>query len=173
MIDASGDREQNRVVTLLCKESRKQKQQYTKRFLPEHLIWRSPFSSDRLIVLMKDTTDRGAAFWEQACEALGCIDLRTARKHVTRLESCILQRSAVLAALGTSWSKESGPAWSPGTCELSILEILWGLMLAKVKELAGTLASIHFKPLLWTAPGIETWACYFFNQSCTEDALPP
>ncbi len=173
MKDRAGNRRQKKVVTLLCKKSREAKQQYTKRFLPEHLIWRSPFSSDQLVALMARSPDRGSEFWEQACEALGCTDLRTARKHVARLESCIPQRSAVLVSLGASGSKKSGPLWSPGTCDLSILELLWRFMLVKVKELAGTLASMHFKPLLWTAPGIETWACFLFNQSCTEDALPP
>lgn len=174
MADRTGSRKQHRVVTLLCKKSREAGQQFTKRFLPEHLIWRSPFSSDKLIMLLKhNPTIKGPAFWEQACEALGCIDLRTARKHVDRLECCIHQRSAVLAALSAPWSKESGPAWSPGTSAVEILELLWRFILAKVKELSGTLARMRFKPLLWTAPGIETWACVFFNQSCSADALPP
>src|SRR4030042_657851 len=81
-IGSDGERSRSHVVTIICRASQGTGRQYTKRILPEHLIPRSPFWSERLVQLLERGRDAYSGFIEAACEALGCVDPRTARKHI-------------------------------------------------------------------------------------------
>lgn len=67
-----------------------QGKQYTKRILPEFL---RPFCRIRLDLSMGfytvNYTKSGKYNWEAACAYLGCIDIRTAKRHITDIQVAV------------------------------------------------------------------------------------
>jgi len=160
-----GERSHIRVVTILCTESRAAGRPYTKRILPEHLIPRSPFWSDHLVKLLGEGRDNSSGLTDAACEALGCIDPRTARKHLRHAHAACSAKLPVLAGfLAAAPGQAEGPAFPPGTNIFVILSLLWERFLTTVRERSGSLAAASLAPLLWLGPGFETWRQ--FNRSC-------
>ena len=100
---------------------------------------------------------------EAACEALGCIDPRTARKHIRALVVAVEAKLPILAELV---ALAPGPtvAFFPGTNPFVILALLWERFLATVQGLSGTSVSETLLPLLWLGPGFQTFR--LFNRSC-------
>jgi hypothetical protein len=140
--------------------------------LPEHLIPRSPFWSEGLVKLLERGRDGYPGFTEAACAALGCLDPRTARKHVRYVRAAVEAKLAVLAELLASAPGPSeGPAFPPGTNPYVILCLLWDKFLKAALKLSGSFAAYSLKPLLWLGPGIETWRR--FNRSCIPIGEPP
>jgi hypothetical protein len=133
--------------------------------LPEHLIPRSPFWSDHLVKLLGEKQNNTSALADAACEALGCIDPRTARKHLRHVRAACDAKLSVLAGfLAAAPGQAEGPAFPPGTNIFVILRLLWKRFLTTVRELSGSLAAVSLAPLLWLGPGFETWRQ--FNRSC-------
>lgn len=120
--------------------------------------------------LLERGRDADPGFIDAACEALGCIDARTARKHVRFIRAAVKAKLPVLAELLARGPSE-GPAFSPGTNPLVILCLLWDKFLKAAQELSGSLAALTLRPLLWLGPGLESWRR--FNRSCIPIAVPP
>ena len=164
-VGSDGERSHIRVVTILCKVSRAAGRPYTKRILPEYLIPRSPFRSERLVKLVGEEQDDSSGLTDLACEALGCIDPRTARKHLCYVRAACDAKLPVLAGfLAAAPGQAEGPAFPPGTNRFVILSLLWKRFHITVREFSGFLAAASLTPFLWLGPGFETWQQ--FNRSC-------
>jgi hypothetical protein len=161
-----------RVATIVCRASRGTGRPYTKRILPEHLIPRSPFWSEGLVKLLERGRDGCPGFTDAACAALGCLDPRTARKHIRYVCAAVEAKLPVLAELLASAPGPSeGLSFPPGTNPFAILCLLWEEFLKAAQELSGSLAAFSLRPLLWLGPGLESWRR--FNRSCIPIAQPP
>lgn len=158
------------MATIICRASRGTGRPYTKRILPEHLIPRSPFWSEGLVKLLERGRDGCPGFTEAACAALGCLDPRTARKHIRYVCTAVEAKLPVLAELLASGRSE-GPSFPPGTNPCVTLCLLWDTFLKAAQELSGSLAAFSLRPLLWLGPGLESWRR--FNRSCIPIAQPP
>jgi hypothetical protein len=167
-----GKRSRSRVVTIICRAIRWTGRPYTQRILPEHLIPRSPFSSEGLVKLLEGGRDRDPGFTDAACEALGCVDPRTARKHLRFVRAAVEAKLPVLTELLASAPGPSeGQYFPPGTNPFAILCLLWDKFLKSAQELSGSLVAFSLRPLLWLGPGLELWRC--FNRSCIPIPVPP
>jgi hypothetical protein len=72
------------IVVVICTQAKALGLQYTKRLLPDFLI---PFARMRLdAVVEAERRKESGSTLEECCRILGCIDLRTARMHLERLE---------------------------------------------------------------------------------------
>ncbi len=138
--------------------------------LPEHLIPRSPFWSEGLVKLLERGRDGCPGFTEAACAALGCLDPRTARKHIRYVCAAVEAKLPVLAELLASGRSE-GPSFAPGTNPCVTLCLLWDTFLKTAQELSGSLVALSLRPLLWLGPSLEFWRR--FNRSCIPIAQPP
>jgi len=84
----------------------------------------------------------------RACDALGCIDVRTARKHIGYVLAATQEKSAELARLLSGLhSRMSAPA--PFTNPLEGLEILWNDFLKTLTGLFGSAVSSLAVSFLW------------------------
>lgn len=158
------------MATIICRASRGTGRPYTKRMLPEHLIPRSPFWSEGLVKLLERGRDGCPGFTDAACAALGCLDSRTARKHIRYVCAAVEAKLPVLAELLASGRSE-GPSFAPGTNPCVTLCLLWDTFLKAAQELSGSRAAFSLRPLLWLGPGLESWRR--FNRSCIPIAQPP
>ncbi len=171
-IDSDNVRLRGRVVTLICVALRGTGRQYTKRMLPGHLIWRSPLSSEGLAKLLAENQAGKPGFNNAACAALGCIDPRTARKHISAVLAAVAAKLPILAELlatapGQSDDKVAVPDQNP----FVRLDALWSRFRKVVEGLSGTLVAASLAPLLWLGPGFEHFS--IFNRSCVPISGPP
>jgi hypothetical protein len=158
-------RQRIHVVTILCHIAREIGCHYTKRMLPEHLIPRSPLLSEKLVKLLEDEREEDPGFTDAACEALGCIDPRTARKHISALRAAVNAKLPILAELLVSTPAPSdSPVFPPGTNPFVVLTLLWERFLKTARELTGSMAAASLEKLLWLGPGFESFR--HFNRSC-------
>jgi len=154
-----------RIVTIFCQALRGTGKPYTKRILPEHLISGSPFSSEKLVALIEAGGDTAPGFIGAACKALGCIDPRTARKHVAALRDVVDAKLPILAELGVAIpASTESQGFLPGTNPFVMLRLLWDNLIKSTQELSGSLAAEALKPILWLGPGFESFR--YFNRSC-------
>lgn len=158
---SDGVRRRIRVVAILCRVVRGTGQPYTRRVLPEHLIPRSPLWSEKLVELLEGVV--GAGSTEAACATLGCIDPRTARKHIRALGDAVDAKLPILAELNAS-APGSPPAFPPGTNAFVILGLLWDRFLKTAQGLSGSQIAESLRPLLWLGPGLQSFR--LFNRSC-------
>lgn len=158
---SDGERRHIRVVAILCRSLRGTGQPYTKRILPEHLIPRSPLWSEKLVDLLKQELCANST--EAACAALGCVDPRTARKHIRAVGAAVDAKLPILAELSASASG-STPAFPPGTNAFVILGLLWDCFLKTARLLSGSQIADSLRPLLWLGPGFQSFR--LFNRSC-------
>src|SRR5512136_839403 len=115
-------------VTVRCKERQARKEHpYTMRFLPANVIPRSPLLVDRLVSLLgRQEERRGKVNLEQVCEALACIDLRTARKHLRFATEAAESLAALTGRLAASIEQRpSVITVPPGTGAFRTLELVW------------------------------------------------
>ena len=159
-----------RVVAILCRAVRGTGKPYTKRILPEHLIARSPFWSGKLVKLLEG--ELAARCTEAACAALGCVDPRTARKHMQALHAAVDARLPILAELiATAPIQAESPVFSPGTNPFVILKLLWKSFIGSKRELLGSGIAAAIRPLLWIRPGVDEFQ--LFNRSCIPIPFSP
>ena len=99
-VDSNGERVWIQVVVIKCADARSRGKQYTKRLLPDFLIPFSPVRLDKLLEAERMRREEGASL-EKCSFIMGCIDLRTVRKHLKQLyeaaASAILHLSEELA----------------------------------------------------------------------------
>lgn len=83
------------IVVVICAQAKDLGLQYTKRLLPDFLI---PFARMRLdaVVEAGRRKEEGSTL-EECCRILGCIDLRTARMHLERIEEAAGKVALTLA----------------------------------------------------------------------------
>jgi hypothetical protein len=109
--------------------------------------------------------DRESGFINSVCESLGCIDPRTARKHVRSTRAACNAKLPILAELLASTPGPSeGQAFPPGTNPFVILRRLWDRYLKAAQERSGSVVAASLRPLLWLGPGFESFR--HFNRSC-------
>lgn len=131
--------------------------------LPENLIPRSPLWSKQLVKLLEGK--QGARFTEEACEALGCIDPRTARKHIRALGAAVDAKLPIVAELIIAAPIPSeSPTFPPGTNPFLLLCLLWDQFITGQREISGFSATAPVRRLLWLGPGLERFSV--FNRSC-------
>ena len=160
------------MATIICRASRGTGRPYTKRILPAHLIPRSPFWSEGLVKLLERGRDRDLGFIEAGCEALCCLDVRTARKHIRFVRAAVEAKLPFIAELmAFSPGPSEGSPFPPGANPFLILCMLWDTFLKNAQELSGSLVALSLRPLLWLGPGLESWRP--FNRSCIPIAQPP
>ena len=115
--------------------------------------------------LLGEERDNSSGLADAACEALGCIDPRTARKYLRHACTACNAKLPILAGfLAAAPGQAEGPAFPPGTNIFVILSLLWKRFLNTVREISGSLVAASLAPLLWLGPGFETWRQ--FNRSC-------
>ena len=132
---SDGVRRRIRVVAIICRAARGTGQPYTRKILPEHLIPRSPLWSEKLVELLEGVV--GAGSTEAACAILGCVDPRTARKHIRAFVDAKLP---ILAELNAS-APGSPPSFPPGTNPFVILALLWDRFLETARGLLFVIVS--------------------------------
>ncbi len=171
-VDHGGVRSRRRVVTLICRALRGTGRPYTCRIMPEHQIPRSPFSCERLCRLLEGHHDPGTLALDPACTALGCIDSRTARKHINAIYAAVREKLPVLAdILAAQPCTPEKPPIPPDTPLLVLLYILWASVLDVVTALGGSSAARAVRPLVWLTIPLSAWR--FFNRSCIPIPVPP
>ena len=90
--------------------------------------------------LLEEGRDRYPGFTDAACEALGCVDPRTALKHIRTLRAAVDAKLPILAELLASLPGPSeGPAFPPGTNPFAILCLFRRRFLKAAQELSGSL----------------------------------
>ena len=96
---------------------------YTKRLLPDFLVPYGIIRSDRVLEAIEKEPDRMNL--NNVCSKLGCIDIRTARKYLSRFERTIKRASLTLAEKLSHFSLEYRyPLFSPDASSLSIFRTL-------------------------------------------------
>lgn len=171
-IDCVGVRIRSRIATLICRALRGTGRPYTCRIMPEHQIPRSPFSCERLCRLLEGHRDPGTLALGPVCEALGCIDPRTARKHIAAVVSAVMKKLPILAnILAAQPCTPEEPPIPPDTPLPVLLRILWASVLGVVTALGGSSAARAVRPLVWLTIPLSAWQ--FFNRSCIPIPVPP
>ena len=112
------------ILVIICEYARDQGKQYTKRLLPEFLTPRCVIRLDYLqeaAALPREEQTPG-----RVCEILGCIDPRTARRHLFELNDAITRVTVELACLRSS-TPELGalPTGTPSTHPMSLLALVY------------------------------------------------
>jgi hypothetical protein len=83
-MNTDNQREWILIAVILCTTARDAGNQYTKRLLPDFLLPYSPIRLDRIMDAERQRREEGASL-EDCCQILGCVELRTVRKHFKRL----------------------------------------------------------------------------------------
>jgi len=169
---SDGERSQSCVATIICKALRGTGRPYTKRVLPEHIVQGSPFSNEKLVKLLEGKKDGATGLIDAACAALGCIDPRTAKRHICIARAAVAAKLvAVTEVIAAYPDTTEGPTFLPGTDPFAILCILWDTFIESETERSGSFIACAIKPLLWLCPGLEAWN--IFNRSCIPATVPP
>ena len=120
----SGEDEEIEIIVIRCPLAREDGKQYTRRLLPEFLIPNCRIRLDHVAEASAlGNEDRRT---ERVCGLLGCIDPRTARRHLRRFEEAA-DRVALELSAGRAMSPELGdlPSQTPDSSALSRLERLY------------------------------------------------
>jgi len=117
------------------------------------------------VELLEENQDGQRGFTDVACRALGCVDPRTARKHIRALRAAAAAKLPALAELSAAAPGTAGGlGFLPGTNPFVILDLLWDKFLRVAQERSGSLVAVSLRPLLWLGPGFEFWE--IFHRSC-------
>ena len=132
----SGEDEQIEIIVIRCPIAREDGKQYTRRLLPEFLIPRCRIRLDHVVEASAlGSEDRRT---ERVCRLLGCIDPRTARRHLRRFEEAA-DRVALELSAGRAMSPQLGdlPSQTPDSSALSRLERLYRAEIEAVARIGG------------------------------------
>ncbi len=120
----SGEDEEIEIIVIRCPIARKDGKQYTRRLLPEFLMPHCRIRLDHVeeacALGSEDRTN------ERVCRLLGCIDPRTAHRHLRRFEEAAACVALELSA-GRAMSPELGdiPSQTPDSSALSRVQRLY------------------------------------------------
>ena len=158
----SGENPRIRVVSILCPIAQAAGRPYTRRLLPDFLIPRCVIRLDHLVEAAREAhSDRSV---EKACRVLGCIDTRTARTHLKRLDQAVAA-VAVQLAERRAMAPQLGelPHTSPQTTPLERLQVLYRSESDAVLRSGDSVLPISLRQMLqavlWKLPGKEPSSC--------------
>lgn len=145
------------IPVIICSLAREQGTQYTKRVLPAFLIPRCVIRLDHVLEAAELPAEKRTV--NRVCECLGCIDPRTAGKHLSALGEAINRVTLELSHRRSS-SPELGdlPPSSPDTSALDSMYTLFGAeqeALVRAGSEAAPLATPEsfLQAALWKNPG--------------------
>lgn len=84
-LDSATERVWIQIVVIQCSAARKAGLQYTKRLLPDFLLPHSPIRMDLVLEAGRRRREEKASL-EDCSLVMGCLELRTVRKHLNNLE---------------------------------------------------------------------------------------
>ena len=159
-----------RVVVIRCENARAAGRPYTMRLLPDFLIPRCVIRLDDL----EETYDakRSGEPNDRLCGILGCLDDRTARRHLKRYEEA-LEAVALRLAERRAMSPELGelPQINPDTPSVDWLERLWRAERVASQRRGDSLPTMGLRYLLQAALGKS--GRQKPSSSVSADARPP
>jgi hypothetical protein len=111
-------------VAIRCPHAQAAGKSYTKRLLPDFLIPRCVIRLDLLVGAVVET-ELGRDI-DKTCKILGCVDARTVRRHLKRLDAAV-GRTALELAMFRAKEPELGdlPQTGPETFPLVRLDVLY------------------------------------------------
>ena len=163
---ASGENVRIRVVSILCPYARAKGNQYTVRLLPDFLIPRCVIRLDRVVEAIAQ--DPGGTDIEEACRLLGCIDERTARSHLMRMNRAI-ETAALHLAERRAMAPELGelPEMTPNEVSLTRLKALYRNETEAAQRAGGDIAVTSLghilQAVLWKSGSEKPSAFAFFG----------
>lgn len=83
-MDSNNTRRWIQIIVIQCATAQAAGTQYTKRLLPDFLIPYSPIRLDWVLEAERRRREDNASL-EECCQVMGCLELRTVRKHLKRL----------------------------------------------------------------------------------------
>lgn len=134
------------------------KSPYTRRILPPFLIPRSPFRCDDLLDYLSKNSSTSRIDVETACECLGCVDPRTARKHARNIGEAIKSATAAVALAAEGVTTETrSQDFPPEANGFTLLTLLLDSLTNALTRLHGTKA---------TAVTAGECVIFFWPRSC-------
>lgn len=119
----TGDNEWIRIIVVICEIAREVGTKYTKRLLPDFLVPYGVIRSDKVLEVIED--ESGTINIDTVCSKLGCIDPRTAKRYLSRLNHTLERASLALAAKLSCFSPEDRFSnIDPASSSLSIFHTL-------------------------------------------------
>lgn len=119
----TGDNEWIRIIVVICEIARKPGKKYTKRLLPDFLVPHGVIRSDKVLEAIED--ESGTINIDNVCSKLGCIDPRTAKRYLNRLNHTLERASLALAVRLSCFSPEDQFSnFTPTATPLSIFHTL-------------------------------------------------
>jgi hypothetical protein len=138
------------VLSLICPVARAAGNQHTLRLLPDFLIPRCVIRLDYLVKAA--AAEEPETNIEHTCRLLGCIDERTARTHLKRVNQAVAT-AAVHLARRRAMRPELGELseTSPETIALARLEVLYRNETEAALRAGGCIAPISLRQILQAA----------------------
>ncbi len=144
---AGGENVRIRVVSIICPHARAAGNQYTLRLLPDSIIPRCVIRLDRVLEAIEQ--DPLGKDIERTCRLLGCIDERTARSHLKRMNRAI-GTAAVHLAERRAMTPELGelPETTPDEVSLTRLKALYRNVTEAAQRAGGNVTVISLGHIL-------------------------
>ncbi len=161
---AGGENACIRVVSVICPRARAAGNQYTLRLLPDFFIPRCVIRLDRVLEVVAQ--DPLGADIEKTCRLLGCVDERTARNHLKRMNLAI-ETAVVHLAERRAMTPELGelPETTPDEVSLKRLQALYRSEVEAAQRAGGDIAVISLRQILQAAlwkPGSKKPSAFAF-----------
>jgi len=155
-----------RVISIICPYARAEGNRYTLRLLPDFLIPRCVIRLDRVLEAVEK--DPYGTDIEDTCRLLGCIDERTARSHLKRMNGAI-ETAAVHLAERRAMTPELGevPEAIPDEGSLARLKALYRNVTEAAQRAGGGITVISLghilQAALWKTGSKKPSTCAFFG----------
>jgi hypothetical protein len=146
----TGENVRIRVVSVICPHARAAGKQYTLRLLPDFLIPCCVIRLDRVVEAVAQ--DPSGTDIEETCRLLGCIDERTARSHLKRMNRAI-ETAVVHLAERRAMAPELGelPETTPDEGSLARLMALYRNETEAAQRAGGDITVISLGHILQAA----------------------
>jgi len=138
------------VVSIICVRARAAGKHYTLRLLPDFLIPRCVIRLDRVLEALEQ--DLVGTDIEATCQLLGCVDERTARSHLRRMNQAA-ETVALQLAERRAKTPELGelPETTPDEDLLTRLKVLYRNEVEAAQRSGGDIAVISLRHILQAA----------------------
>jgi len=147
---AGGGNVRIRIVSVLCPQARSEGNQYTRRLLPDFIIPRCIIRLDRVLEVVE--RDPVGADIEGTCRILGCVDERTARNHLKRMNLAV-ETTVLHLAERRATTPELGelPETTPDEVSLTRLKTLYRSEVEAAQRAGGDSTVISLRQILQAA----------------------